>query len=219
MILGVLGRVNHVNVGANDPHADGTTNGTAEQELSAAELVDQEQQPDKGCDGLDDTKDTSHQVYGVGSDTDAAEDGRRVVVDGVDTRTVLPEEKHAADEETPLQLGAGAKGLEGLPEAEANGLLLHLIDVVDAGDLLLNVGVGGLQLADPAQVLDGLLALVVQEEPAGRLWQQERADQEQSRRDQLHSEGDDPLLAALGETFLNTKLGRNSCQFIFLRMR
>lgn len=70
VILRVVGRVHHTNVGANDPHADGAANGTAEEELSAAELVDQEEEPEKGGDGLDDTKDTSHQVDSVGVDAD-----------------------------------------------------------------------------------------------------------------------------------------------------
>lgn len=56
----VLGRLDDVDVGADDPHADGTRDGTAEEQFPAAELVDEEEQPDKGHDGLDDAKDTRH---------------------------------------------------------------------------------------------------------------------------------------------------------------
>lgn len=111
------------------------------------------------------------------------ENGRRVVVDGVDTGAVLPEEEHATNEETPLKLGTGTERLEWLPESESDSVLLHLVNLVDAGNLLLNIGVGVLKLANPAQVLDGLFASVLEEQPARGLRQQHGTKQEQSRGD------------------------------------
>lgn len=67
----VLGRVDNIDVSAKDPHADGTGNGTAKEEVSASKLIDEEEQPDESHDGLDDAEDTGHQVDCVGVDTHA----------------------------------------------------------------------------------------------------------------------------------------------------
>lgn len=120
VVLRVLGWLNDADVASDDPHAEGTGDGTDEKKLSSSELIDEEEKPDKGHNGLDNTEDTSHQVDSVALNTDAGENGRGVVVNGVDTGAVLPEEQHAAQEQAPLQIGTGTKGLEGLPEAESN---------------------------------------------------------------------------------------------------
>jgi hypothetical protein len=50
-------------------------------------VVNENHEPHKGKDSLDNTKDTGGQEASVGtSDADALEDGGAVVVDGVDTR-------------------------------------------------------------------------------------------------------------------------------------
>lgn len=67
----VLGGLDHADVGTNDPHANGTGDGTAEEEVSASELVDEEEEPDKSHDSLDDAKDAGHEVDGVVVDTNA----------------------------------------------------------------------------------------------------------------------------------------------------
>lgn len=75
MVAGVLRGLRNADVGAYDPHADGTGDGTDEQEFSPAELIDQEQQPYKCHDGLDDTKDASHQVHRAGLNAKALQQG------------------------------------------------------------------------------------------------------------------------------------------------
>lgn len=65
----VVGRVDNVNVGTNDPHANRASDSTDEQQLSSAQLIHQEQQPDKCHDGLYDTKETSQEVDGIGLNT------------------------------------------------------------------------------------------------------------------------------------------------------
>lgn len=75
VVAGVLRRLRNADVGAYDPHADGTGDGTDEQELPSPELIDQEQQPHKCHDGLDDTEDARHQVHRVGLDAKALQQG------------------------------------------------------------------------------------------------------------------------------------------------
>lgn len=124
------------------------------------------------------------------------EDGGRVVVDGIDARPILPEEQHASDEQPPLQIRSPAKRLEGLPETNTDGRLLLLVDLVDGGNLLGDVHVRGLQLANPAQVLHALTSAVLEKEPARGFANPQRPCKEQAGGDQLHGERDDPLLTA-----------------------
>lgn len=69
MIPRVFCRLGDADVATNNPHTDGTTDCTNKQQLSSSELVYQEQQPYKGHDGFDDTKNASHQVHSVTFDT------------------------------------------------------------------------------------------------------------------------------------------------------
>ena len=63
------------NVTTDDPHANRATDGTDHQELSASKVIDENQDPDNGEDGLDHTEDTGGQEGGAGSaDTDRGED-------------------------------------------------------------------------------------------------------------------------------------------------
>ena len=50
-----------LDVGADDPEADGAAEGTDEEQVATADSVDQPEEPDEGYDGLDDTEDTSGQ--------------------------------------------------------------------------------------------------------------------------------------------------------------
>lgn len=224
----VLCGLDNVDVGTDDPHADRTCDGTNEQKLAATELVDQEQQPDNSHNSLDDTEDTSHNVDSVGLDTQRLsgaisklskrqatwelyletylEDGGGVVVDGVDTRTVLPEEKHASQEQTVAEERPGAKSLEGLPEAHTNGGALFLDSSINSSNFLGDVHVTGSQLTDPAKVVHGLRTLVVQEQPSGGFPHPERAKQQHTGGNQLDGEGDHPLLVVIRDMLLNTIL-------------
>lgn len=67
----VLGRFNNVDVCSNNPHADGARDGTSEKEITASELIDEEEQPDEGHNSLDDTKNTRRQIDRVSVDTQA----------------------------------------------------------------------------------------------------------------------------------------------------
>jgi len=134
------------------------------------------------------------------------EDGGGVVVDGIDTRSVLPEEEHASQEQTVAEERPGAKSLEGLPESHTNGGPLFLDSIVNGGDLLSDIDVTRGQLTDPAKVVHGLRALVVQEQPSGGFPHPERAEQQHTGGDQLDSEGNNPLLVVIRNMLLNTVL-------------
>ena len=159
----MLGRLDDVDVGTDDPHANGSSDSTNEQQLSATKLVNQEEQPDDGHESLDDTENTSQDVDSVGLDTEGLEDGGRVVVDGVDTGSVLPEEEHATQEQTVAEKRAVLESLEGLEEAHTNSSLLLLVSLVDSSNLLGDIDITGGQLADPAQVFHGLGTVLVEE--------------------------------------------------------
>lgn len=151
------------------------------------------QEPDECEHCLHTTKHTSGQEGSVGTrDTEALEDSWAVVVNGVDTRAVLPEEEHGAEEEAPLDLGLLERG-EGLEEAGANVPAVPVKVLVDVADLLDNVDVTGAEVPDPAEVRHALLALTLHEQPAGGLLDPDGAEQEQAAGDELDGEGDQPL--------------------------
>lgn len=97
------------------------------------------------------------------------EDSRRVVVDGINTRAVLPKEQHTSQEQAPHYVRALTKRLEGLPEAEAHDSLLLFVRLVNGSNFFGDVQIRGSKLADPAEILHCLLSAVVEEEPTGRL--------------------------------------------------
>lgn len=223
VVARVVRRVHDVDVCTNDPHTDGTGNTTDQKKLPSSELIDKEQQPDDRHNSLDDTEDTSQDVAGVGLHTDTLqkegqysimcelsasgpcapcrsergtdlENGGRVVVDGVDTGSVLPEEEHAAEEQTPHQVRTSGKGLKGLPETETDGRLLVLMGLIDGSNFFGDIDIGSLQLADPAEVLHGLAALVVKEKPARGLAHPQGTNEQQTGWDDLHSKRNEPLL-------------------------
>lgn len=55
------GRFCNSDVSADVPHADGASNSTKHEKEATAELVNKEEEPDQGDDGLDNTKDTGRQ--------------------------------------------------------------------------------------------------------------------------------------------------------------
>jgi hypothetical protein len=94
----------------------------------------------------------------------------RVVVDGVNAGSILPEEEHASQHQTVHNIPASGESLEGLPETNADGRLLVFKGLVNSVDLLGDVNVVGIQLADPAKVLHRLAATVLEEQPTGRFF-------------------------------------------------
>ena len=139
-----------LDVGADNPEADGASQSTPEEQLATADVVDQEEQPDDGYRGLDDTENARHDLVHGPGDADTLEHRGTVVVDGVDTGAILPEEEHESQEQSPHHPGIRAGCLEWLPETSADLGLLLLQGLVDAGDLLDNVDVVLGQLANPA---------------------------------------------------------------------
>jgi len=121
-------------------------------------LIDKEQKVDDSTDRLHDSKETSREQSGVGSDNaERLEDGWRIVVYGVDATSILPEKEHASEEESPLDLSASREKLEGLPEALATGSFLSLDVLIHGIHFLLDIEIVIGQLANPAKVLDCLL--------------------------------------------------------------
>lgn len=103
----VVLRLRNGDVSSDVPQANTATDGSDHQKTSSTILIDKENKVDEREYSLDDTKEPSSEQRGVGaSDTNGLEDGWRVVVDGVDTRSVLPEEERASEEEAPLDLTA-----------------------------------------------------------------------------------------------------------------
>ena len=71
------------------------------------------------------------------------EDSWGVVVDGVDARTVLPEEEHTAQHQTVHDTLVRGEGLERLPEANTNGASLVFKGLINGGNLFGYVNVVG----------------------------------------------------------------------------
>lgn len=104
----------------------------------------------------------------MGSQQDATyrfEDSRAVIVDGIDARSVLPEEQRASEEQTPHDLLVGSSRLEWFPETNANTTALFLQSLINGTNLLNHIDMVLGQLADPAKILDCLLAATASKEP------------------------------------------------------
>lgn len=106
---------------------------------------------------------------------------------------VLEHEQRATEEEAVHDAAVGEHCLEWLPKAQAHGGGLVFDGVVNGADLLLHVDVVRGQVAQPAEILDGFLALATLEEPSGRLLDQEATNHEETGRNDLNGKGDDPL--------------------------
>lgn len=183
------------NVSTNDPETDGTTESSKHEEVTSAELVDEEEEPDQSEDSLDDTEDTSGKERSVGtSNTNVLEDSWAVVVDGIDARTVLPEEESGTEEHSPLDLAVLGNGAERLPKAESDGRSLLLKGSINSSNLLHHVDVGRAQGSDPAKVLEGKLAAALAHEPSWRLLNEEETDEHKTSWDKLDGERNKPLL-------------------------
>ena len=143
-------RVFDLDVGADNPETDGASEGTPEKQLATADVVDQEEQPDNRYRSLDDTENPGHDLVHGPGDTNTLEHRGTVVVDGVDTGAILPEEEHESQEQSPHHPGIRGGRLEWLPETSADLGLLFLQGLVNASDFLDNVDIAFGQLANPA---------------------------------------------------------------------
>lgn len=66
---GVIFGLDNTDVGTDDPHTDRSSHSTDKEQIAPSELINQEQEPHEGHNGLNNTEDTGHQVNGVGVDT------------------------------------------------------------------------------------------------------------------------------------------------------
>lgn len=173
-------------------------------------MIDQVHQPDNGYNCLDDAEETSGEKASVcAGNADGLEDGGGIVVlrdllafscenwknatyDSVDAGAVLPEEQHAAKEQTVLDL-ALLDCLEGSPETGTNDRTVVFNLSIDSSDLFDHVRVRSIEVTNPAQVLDSLIAVTARELPTRRLPQPDCTDEKQARRNKLNSEWDHPL--------------------------
>lgn len=181
-------------VAADVPEAQGAAEGADEQEVPAAEVVDQYKKPEEGEGGFDDAEDAGGEEAGVGAlHADGLEDGGGVVVDGVDPGGVLPEEEHESQEETVLDLTIPSEHAEGLPEAQSDGGALLLDGGVDGGHFFKHVDVVVGDLADPLEVVERQFALALGHEPSRRLADEEKTNEHHPRWNQLDRKRDQPL--------------------------
>lgn len=120
----------------------------------------------------------------------------------------MPEEEHTSQEQAPHHVGTLAKGLERLPEAEADDSLLLLVCLVNGGNLFSDIEIRRSKLADPAEIFHCLLTAVVEEEPTGGFPNPQRTDEQHASRNELNGKWNDPLLMAWGQMLLNTILGK-----------
>ena len=90
------------------------------------------------------------------------------VVDRVDAGAVLEHEQRRGDEQATEESRVAEDVAERGPEAEADGLLVGLDRGLDLGELLGEVRVGSVELADPAEVAEGLVAAALLDEPCER---------------------------------------------------
>lgn len=135
-----------------------------------------------------------------------SEDSRRVVVDSIDTRAVLPEEEHTSQEQTPHHVGALGQGLERIPEAETNNGLLGLVCLVNGSNFFRDVEIRRSKLADPAEVLHRLLSAAVEEEPTGGFPNPQGSREKHTSGNELDGKRNDPLRMARLDMLLNAVL-------------
>lgn len=110
----------NLDVRADNPQTYGTTCCANQQQVTATDVINQPKQPNESHYGLDYTENSSGEQTGVGTpDTNLKallasvmnahmdrnkiatyrfEDSRTVIIDGIDTRSILPEEQRASEE-------------------------------------------------------------------------------------------------------------------------
>lgn len=110
------------------------------------------------------------------------EDSRTVIIDGIDARSVLPEEQRTSEEQTPHDLLVGSGGLKGFPETNANTMALFLQSLVNGTNFLDHIDIVLRQLADPAKIFDCLLTATASKEPTRRFPDEVATNKQETRR-------------------------------------
>jgi len=184
-------------VTSNDIHRDGTTDRSDEKNSTTSKVINDEEAPNEGENSLDDTEDTSsEETSASSSDTDRTEESRRVVVDGVDTSTVLPHEERSSDEHSTEEESFSEDLTERCPESRSDGGTVVLDLNVDLVDLVDEIGFLRGKVSNEAKVLDGLISTVSGDQPTrGLLDEEGNTSKEHSSGDELNSERNEPLLA------------------------
>jgi hypothetical protein len=89
----VVGWVSNLDVGPNVVEAKSATKRAVHEQISATEIIDEEQKPYYSDNCFHNSENASGKKTGVGaSDTDTLEDCWGVVIDSIDPGCVLPEE-------------------------------------------------------------------------------------------------------------------------------
>jgi hypothetical protein len=156
------------NVRTDIPQAETSANSTDHQQSSASVLINKEDQVEDGEHCLHDPEKTSREKRSICSNNaNALEDSGRIVIDGVNSRSILPEKQRASEEESPLNVSILGKDLEWLPESKASSSDLSLEIRVNGVKFLLDIYVIFIELANPAEVFDGFFSLSLGHEPPG----------------------------------------------------
>ncbi|KAJ8119031.1 hypothetical protein OPT61_g83 [Boeremia exigua] len=157
---------------ADDDHADCAEGAAEEEERAAAEFVDH------------DVLVLLELMVYVGV----------LTYNSVDAGEVLEQEEHVAQEQAPQHRVVGQRQTDGLDESSGQVIDLEIHHL----NLLEDVGVVGLELPVPAEVGNALLAPALGPQPAGCLPEEEQtADEDHAGRDELHGEGNEPLVATV----------------------
>lgn len=114
--------------------------------------------------------------------------GKLTVVDRIDAGGVLPKEQRTTQEKSPQYLLVVHNGFEWLPETKANFGALFLDCVVNSEDFFLHIDVRAVELADPAEICDALIASAASKKPSRRFLEKESTAEEKTSRNELDSE-------------------------------
>ena len=100
----------------------------------------------------------------------------------------MPEKEGTAEEKPVENLAVIYHCLEWLPETKANFGALLFDCIVNGEDFLLHVDVVVVELANPAEILDTLLAPAPGEEPTRRLLEEKGTEKETTGGNELDSD-------------------------------
>lgn len=183
-------------VGADVVKTDSSSEGTVYEEISTTEVVDEEKEPDECDDCFDYTEDTSGEERAVCTDdTDFLENSWGVIVDGVDSGCVLPEEERATEGETIHDFAVVGESFEWLPETKSDGGMLFFESGIDAGYFFEHVNIVLRELSDPAKVFESGGPITAAHKPSRRFSNEEESGEHEPSGNQLDGKWDDPLFA------------------------
>jgi len=150
---------------------------------------------DSGGSSFDDTVDTSSEQTDVcACETDALDDGWRIVVKSVDTGEVLePHESNTVGKTLPVAGLSDDSDLRHERVVTAGDLEFAIELLLDSFDFVGEVRMVEWHVADTAEDLAGVVEAPSLAQPTWRLGLEEHSDDEKEGRDELEAEGDSPL--------------------------